>query len=622
MAKELQIDELESTFDLIKAGSRIFVSTGCAEPQFLMKTFSDFIGNHPKSHWGNELVQVWTLGLFNFEEERFRDSLRFHTFFVSPVFRNAVNKGLVDYAPIFLSQVPYLFRSKRVPLQVALIQTSVPDAHGNVSLGVSIDIVKAAVDTADLIIAQMNTNMPVVFGDSFISLDDIDYVFRYDEPILTMPNFKIPKHAKIIGEYLAQIVKDGDTIQAGYGRLPNAILQGLEGKKNLGLHSELLSPPMVDLMKKGVINNSKKSINRGKSIVSFCIGDEETYSYINNNPHIEFREIDYVNQPLTIAKNHQMTAINTAIEIDLTGQATTESLDGFQFSGIGGITDFMRGSVLSSDGKNILVIESTAKDESISRIVPYLREKTGVTLGRGDIHYVITEHGIAYLHGKNYKERAIELIAIAHPKFRSALFNEAKKQGIIALDVDLQSGLSGIYPEKLVTERTLKSGVKMNIRPMRVNDERIVKTFFANLSDKSMKMRFTGMRIGMKARDIQHFVNVDYKKTMTLIGTVQTDNQEEILGLVQYVLDEATNFAEFAITTSDSWQRQGVGIHMLSYLKYVAQERGIQGFTASILVENKAILGLIEMLGTQNEKKASSGMYEVVLYFNTPPVKV
>jgi acyl-CoA hydrolase/RimJ/RimL family protein N-acetyltransferase len=615
MAKELQLHELDKAFEKIRAGSRIFVSTGCAEPQYLMRQFSEFIGNHPKSHWGNELLQVWTLGLFNFEEERFKDLLRFNTFFISPVFRNAVNRGLADYSPIFISQVPHLFRSKRIHLHVALIQTSLPDSHGNVSLGVSIDIVKAAVDSADIVIAQMNRNMPKVFGDSFLSLDEIDFAFRYDEPILTIPALKTPKSAGKIGEYLAQVVKDGDTIQAGYGRLPNYALLGLEGKKNLGLHSELLSPPMVELMKRGVINNSKKSINKGKAIVSFCIGDEETYQYIHKNPNIEFREIDYVNQPLVIARNNQMTAINTALEIDLTGQATTETLDGFQFSGIGGITDFMRGAALTTDGKNILVMESTAKDESISRIVPFLREGTGVTLGRGDIHYVITEFGIAFLHGKNFKERALELIAIAHPKFRDALFQEAKSRGIIPASVDLRSGISGIYPEKLVTKRLLSNGIEMTIRPVKITDERLIKSFFAKLSDKSMKMRFTGMRIGMKARDIQHFVDVDYRKHLALVGIVEKDGREEVIGLTQYVLDEATNLAEFAITTSDSWQRLSVGFTLVSYLKYIAIERGIRGFTASVLVENKAVMALNEKLGTTMQKKASNGVYDIVMLF-------
>ncbi|TNE72974.1 GNAT family N-acetyltransferase [bacterium] len=615
MAKELPIHELHKAFEKIRASSRIFVSTGCAEPQYLIKQFSEYVGSHPKSHWGNELLQVWTLGLFNFEEERFKDLLRFNTFFISPVFRNAVNTGLADYSPIFISQVPHLFRSKRIHVHVALIQTSLPDMHGNVSLGVSVDIVKAAIDSADIVIAQMNQHMPEVWGDGFISMDDIDFAFRYDEPILQIPSFKTPKSADKIGEYLAQVVKDGDTIQAGYGRLPNFALRGLSGKKNLGLHSELLSPVMVELMKKGVINNSQKSINRGKSIASFCIGNEETYRYIHKNPTIEFREIDYVNQPLVIARNNHMTAINTALEIDLTGQATTETLDGFQFSGIGGITDFMRGATLNPDGKNILVLESTAKDETLSRIVPFLREGTGVTLGRGDIHYVITEYGIAYLHGKNFKERALELISIAHPKFRDGLFTEGKARGVIPPMVDLRSGINGIYPEKLITKRFLPDGSEMLIRPVKITDERLIKSFFAKLSDKSMKMRFTGMRIGMKARDIQHFVDVDYRKHLAIIGVVQNQEHEEVIGLAQYVLDESTNLAEFAITTSDSWQRQGIGFTLASYLKYIAMERGIRGFTASALVENKAVMALNEKLGTTLQKQASDGVYEIVMLF-------
>lgn len=615
MAKELTVDQLGTIFSQIKQGSRIFVSTGCGEPQFLMRSFAEFVATHPKSHWGNELVQVWTLGLFNFEEDRFKDLIRFNTFFISPVFRRAVNSGMADYAPVFLSQVPNLFHSKRIDLQVALIQTSLPDSFGNVSLGVSLDIIKAAVKNADLVIAQMNKEMPVVSGDGFISLNDLDYYFRYDEPILSIPDVKTPRNAGKIGEYLAQIVKDGDTIQAGYGRLPNAVLMGLEGKKNLGLHSELLSPPMVELIRRGVITNSEKGINKGKSIVSFCIGDDQTYKYIHQNPFIEFKEIDYVNNPLVIAKNKRMTAINTALEIDLTGQATTETLDGFQFSGIGGITDFMRGSVLSEGGKNIIVMESTAKDDVVSRIVPFFSEATGVTLGRGDIHYVITEYGIAYLHGKNFRERAMELISIAHPKFRNTLFNEAKKSGVIPPMIQLNTSLTGIYPEQFITKRTLKSGLEILVRPIKITDDRLVKDFFSNLSDKSMKMRFTGMRTGLKAKDIQHFVNVDYRKSMAIIGLIENNGHEEIVGMAQFVLNEASNLAEFAITTSDKWQRQGIGFQLLSYLQYIAKERGIRGFTASMLVENKPVIALIEQLNIPFEKKASYGTYDITMIF-------
>ncbi len=327
--------------------------------------------------------------------------------------RDAVNSGIADYTPIFLSSVPDLFLKKRIPIDVALIQTSLPDAHGYMSLGVSVDIVKAAAENASLVIAQVNSHMPRVHGDSFINIDDIAFVLPYDEPLLEFEAVVPDEIAERIGKYVSQIVQDGDTIQVGYGSVPNAILSQLSNRKHLGVHTELLSDGIVDLIRKGVIDNTKKELNRNKTVAAFCMGKRETYEYIHDNPSIEFRPVSYTNNPLTIAGNRNVTAINSALEIDLTGQATAESIGKYFFSGIGGQADFMRGAVLSQGGKTILALQSTAENGEISRVVPFLKEGAGVTLTRGDVHYVVTEFGIAYLHGKNIRERAMDLIAIS-----------------------------------------------------------------------------------------------------------------------------------------------------------------------------------------------------------------
>jgi acyl-CoA hydrolase len=408
----------EEIFCHIHPGDKIFIGTGCGEPQYLVQAMVNFVSSNPKAFFGIDLIHVWTLGAAPYLDEKFRDNFRIDSFFISEGTRNAINKGAADYTPISLSAVPGLFRREIIRIDVELIQTSPADKHGYMSLGISVDIVKAATQKASLIVAQINSHMPRTQGDGFINIKDVDFIIPHDEPLLEYTVEDPGDIIKAIGKYVARIIEDESTLQVGYGIIPNAVVAFLGEKKHLGVHTELLSDGIIDLMQKGVVDNSKKSIDTGKTVASYCMGKIETYEFLDENPTVSFKTIDYVNNPLIIAKNKLMTAINSAMEIDLTGQATAESLDGTFYFGIGGQADFMRGAALAPGGKSILALPSTAVNDTISRIVPSLQEGTGVTFTRGDVHYVVTEYGIAYLHGKNIRERAMDLIAIAHPKFR------------------------------------------------------------------------------------------------------------------------------------------------------------------------------------------------------------
>ena len=308
---------------------------------------------------------------------------------------------------------------------------------------------------------------------------------------------------------MARIVEDGSTIQAGYGSIPNAILFSLLGKNNLGVHTELLNDGIAELMREGVVDNSQKSINPGKTIATFCMGSHATYEYLDANPSVEFRTIDYTNNPLVISQNKGMIAINSALEVDLTGQATAESLGHKLYSGIGGQADFMRGAVLAPGGKTILALPSTAAEGQVSRIVPFLQEGAGVTLTRGDIHYVITEYGIAYLHGKSIRERAMDLIAIAHPNFRAWLIDQARKFNLIYL----RSGLHRRrVPEHLETWKVTGKGLKILLRPVKISDEPLLKEFFYALSDESMYQRFFSARKDIPQQDAAGFCGGELQK--------------------------------------------------------------------------------------------------------------
>lgn len=605
----------EQVFGHIHAGDRIFIGTGCGEPQYMVQALVNYVKSHPKAFFDAELIHVWTLGVAPYTDEKFQENFRLDSFFVGDSTRNAVNRGGADYTPIFLSSVPELFKRELIPVDVALIQTSLPDKHGYVSLGISVDIVKAAVEKSELVVAQVNSNMPRTHGDGFINIKDIDFIIPHDEPLLEYA-IKAPSDiVQRIGKYVARIIEDGSTIQVGYGLIPDAVVPNLMDKKHLGVHTELLSDGVVDLMKKEVVDNTKKEHNPGKTIASFCMGSRETYDFLDENPSVEFKRIDYTNNPMIIARNHLMTAINSAMEIDLTGQATAESLGGTFYSGIGGQADFMRGAVFAPGGKTILALPSTALNDTVSRIVPVLQEGAGVTLTRGDVHYVVTEYGIAYLYGKNIRERAMDLIAIAHPKFRPWLIEAARKRTLIYKDQVFIPGEKGVYPEEFETYRTTSTGLNILLRPVKITDEPLLKDFFYKLSEDSMYLRFFSMRKDMPHKRLQDFVAVDYTRKMEILAVVQDKEKETIVGLGQYELNPDMHTAEVALVVLDKYQNQGVGTELLSYLTLLARRQGLLGFTAEVLVENKPMMHLFEKMGFDIEKRREEEAYEMRMRF-------
>ncbi|MGA9098151.1 MAG: GNAT family N-acetyltransferase, partial [Methanotrichaceae archaeon] len=392
---------------------------------------------------------------------------------------------------------------------------------------------------------------------------------------------------------------------------PNAVLPKLRNKRHLGLHSELFSDGIADLMKANVIDNTKKSMDIGKAVASFCIGKKETYDYLDENPDVEFKTIDYTNSIRNIMAQKGMTAINSALEIDLTGQATAESFGGTFYSGVGGQADFMRGANLAPDGKSILVLSSTLEDGRSSRIVPQLGLGASATLHRGDVRYVVTEYGIAYLHGKSIRERAMDLIAIAHPKFRPWLVSEAKRLSLIYRD---QEYLPGEYPESFETCRITKTGLKIFLRPVKISDEPLLKDFFYSLSDQSMYLRFASARKDMPHKRLQEFVAVNYSRDLVILAEVMLNEREVVVGVGQYSLNEDMHTAEFAFVTRDDYQNKGVGREIHSYMKYLAKKKGLLGFTAEVLEDNAPAFTLLKKMGYEVVAK-DGGSYSMRLVF-------
>jgi acyl-CoA hydrolase len=401
----------------IQSGNRVFLHGSAATPITLIEAMQR---RHAELK-NVELVSITNLGNVDFNKSEHRKSFFFNSLFVSANTRAVANSNDGDYVPIFLSEIPQLFRKSILPIDVALVQVSPPDVHGYCSLGTSVDIARAAVDTAKIVVAQVNPNMPRTHGDGFLHTNRI-HALVWDESSLPEVDYsqKVSNSVEKIGRHVASLIEDGACLQMGIGVIPDQVLKNLGNHKNLGLHTEMLSDGVIPLIENGVINNSQKKINAGRSVTGFMVGTRKLYNFVHDNPSIRVMDISYVNDTSNIRKNPRATAINSAIEIDLTGQVCADSIGTYQFSGIGGQMDFMRGASLSENGKPIIALPSVTS-KGISRIAPFLKEGAGVVTTRGHVHWVVTEFGIVDLFGKNLKQRAKALIGIAHPNHREAL---------------------------------------------------------------------------------------------------------------------------------------------------------------------------------------------------------
>jgi acyl-CoA hydrolase len=407
----------QEALSCIQSGNRIFVHGSAQTPTYLLKHLAQ---EAPRLQ-DVELVSITVYGDVYVDKPEYQGHFHINSLFVSESIRKAVNEGRADYVPVFLSEIPELFNQGILPIDVALVHVSVPDQHGYCSLGVSVDIARSAVNNAKFVIAQVNPNVPRTHGDGMIHASRF-HAMVYCEDKLHEANFggAVSESDGKIGQYVAELIDDGSTLQMGIGSIPNAVLRCLYNHKNLGVHTEMFSDGLVDLFDKDVINNKFKIISPNKTVTGFALGTKVLYSYVNDNPAFSFLDIDFVNDPHIIKQNPKVVAINSAVEVDVTGQICSDSIGTYQYSGVGGQMDFMRGAALSQGGKPIIALPSRTQ-KGVSRIVPYLKQGAGVVTTRAHAHYIITEYGVAYLFGKNLRQRAKTLINIAHPDDREEL---------------------------------------------------------------------------------------------------------------------------------------------------------------------------------------------------------
>lgn len=411
----------------INSHNRVYISGNAATPYVLMKA----LASRKDELEGVELVHVLLLGEDPLARPGMEGHFRHNSLFVGPADRKAINEGRADYIPIFLHQIPNLFYSGQMLLDVAVLHLSLPDEHGFMSYGVEVLASKAAAETAKIVIAQVNEKMPRVLGDSFIHVSRVHKIIEVSEDLPQLEEKPFSEVERKIGHFIAELIEDGSTLQLGIGGIPDAVLSALKGRQDLGIHTEMVSDGVMEAIEDGIITGAKKTFHPYKVILTFILGSNKLYKFANNNPTFEAHPVDYVNHPFNVSQNETMVAINSAVEVDITGQVCSDSIGTYIYSGFGGQVDFIRGAAHSKGGKPIIALPSTAKKGEISRIVPSLKRGAGVVTTRADVKYVVTEYGVAYLHGKNLKERTEALINIAHPNFKDDLIKEAKDRHLI-----------------------------------------------------------------------------------------------------------------------------------------------------------------------------------------------
>jgi acyl-CoA hydrolase/GNAT superfamily N-acetyltransferase len=601
---------------MIRPGWRVFIGSSCGEPQHLMRALT----NAFESLKDIEIVRLFSLEttpLTLIANKTGDQALNIRSFYAGSGRTKGIARNQRFLTPINLSAVPRLFKSRMLPINAALIQVSPPDDFGWMSLGVSVDITLAAAESADLVIAQVNPRMPRVLGRSFIHVNDVDVFVEHDEPLLSVVETPEVEAAKGIARLIAsRLIDDGSTIAIGLGATTEAILLALSDKNDLGVHTQYLTGDMMHLFSRGVVTNRKKGFNEGKMVASSAIGNEAFYEFLNDNPAIEFHPSDYVNDPAIIARHNKMVAMSVVMTIDLTGQAAADALPQNQFSGVTGVLDFIRGATMSPGGKSILMLPATAARGQKSRIVPLLAD-TAVVVPRSDVQHVVTEYGAVNLFGKSLQERALGLISIAHPDFRDQLFSQAKKMGLLSAERTLHESIHGIYPVHLETVMEI-NGQQVTVRPAKPVDERRIQEHFYSLDKDDVVARFFHDKRSFDKDEAEEVSQIDYIKDLTLLAIVGEFGFGQAVGIGEYLLDPATNYAEIAFSISKPYQKMGLGRILLRKLEAAAREHGIAGFFAYTSAQNHGMIRLFKHLPYKVTTVFDGDMVTLRCSFNEP----
>ncbi len=590
---EIKLKAMEA-IRLIKPGQRVFIGSSCGEPQALVRALAEASAGFSDLEV-IRLLALETTPLTLLAGKSSNRSINIRSFYLGSAYTQKLAKNRRYITPMNLSAVPKLFKSRKLPIHVALIQVSPPDDFGWMSLGVSVDITLAAAQSADLVIAQVNAQMPRVLGMSFIHVNDVDVIVERNEEIVSVEKPPDSDAANRIAQHVKRFIEDGSTIQIGLGTTPQSTIMALSDKNDLGIHTQYLTEEIMKLVSMGVVTNRKKGFNDGKLVAASAIGSSDFYEYLDDNPAIEFHPADYVCDPNVISRHHKMIALNVGMMIDLTGQAAADAIPLNHFSGATALLDFTRGAAGSEGGKSILMITSTSADGKRSHILPTLND-VAVVVPRGDIHYVATEYGGINLFGKSLQERAMAMISIAHPNFREWLFEEAKKAGLIDPSrKPMKESLHGVYPVQLEEVRQL-NGETLTIRPAKPVDVRKIQEHFYNLTKDDIISRFFHEKTQFMRDEVEGISQIDYIKNLTMIAIIGEPGFGRVVAVGEYLLEPRNNTAEVAFSVSRDYQGKGLGKMLMAKLAEAARENGIAGLVAYTNPDNRSMIRLFKTL--------------------------
>ncbi len=596
----------------IRPGDHVFVGSACATPRTLLRALE---ARSPPPE-GVQLIHFLTDGASVELDGRAWSAFRHRAFYLGRDMRALAASGRVDYVPIPLAEVPRLLESGRLACDVALVQASPPSRGGMCSLGVSVDVTRAAVLCARTVIAEINPRMPRTGPASEVPLDRFAHVVVVDEPVIEYLHEPLGPTAQRIARYVARILCDGATLQIGLGRVPNEMLRFLGERRDLGIHSDVITEPLVDLVAKGTVTGARKSVHARQVVASMAMGTRRLYDLIDGNPRFALHPIEYVCDPAVIAANAALVSVTQAFAIDLTGQVCADTREGVLYGGVATQPDFHRGAIRSPGGKAIVCLASVTPDGD-SAIRPALLPGEAVAIPRADVHYVVTEYGTAYLFGHSLAERTVALIEVAHPEHREELLRAAVDAGVLPRDQKLRS--RSAYPDEEVRDAVLRDGRRISVRPTRTGDAVALQDLFFRLRVEDVQTRFLRHLRSLTDEMAQHLCSIGYAQEMAFAAVVGESESERMVGTSGYFLDPQTGLADVAYMVDPEWHGVGLATLLQARMAEYARDHGIRGFTADVLVGNGAMLAVFRRLGCRMTTHLAEGVYEVQLLFDAEP---
>jgi acyl-CoA hydrolase/GNAT superfamily N-acetyltransferase len=600
----------------VKNGDRIYLGSMCCEPTKIIQALANSYLEDV------EMVQFIRGTDARALSAKGHDRFRLKTFHLGGLTGDADRPSEANYVPLFHSQIPNFLRARRIPIDVTIVQVSEPDANGFFSLGISVDVARSAVECARMVIAQVNPFMPHTQGDTLVPADKINYLVDGPQPLYEIPSERLGDEEMAITRYCCELIEDGSVLHFGFAATSRILMNYLKDRRHLGVHTEIFTDPLCDLIETGVIDNSTKKIYTGRSLATCCMGTAKAYNFIKENKLVEFYPSDVLLYPTFVGSNEKMVAVNLAVQVDLRGQVRQGMPTWTAFEGSGGDNDFMIGAGLSRGGRSIICVRSTAPRSGRSTIVPSFGRKSSVIMNRGEVNYIVTEYGAAYLGGRSIRERAMALIQIAHPDHRESLMKDARDLGYAYANQYYYCTASHALRERIRTDKEFRGGLKAHVRVIKPTDTSMIRDLFYDLSESSVYFRYFSPRRAMPHDNILEYVNLSEDKGLSVVITVGPRENRRIIAEGRYVMEPEGGFAEAAFMVAEQYHGYGIGTYLLNLLIEIAKERGLKGLHADVLLSNMPMLKVFDKQPYVLRKRIAEGVATLEMRFDEPKDQV